>query len=70
MLDEEKLKQLIIRESKLEECIDVCKCPMSYSRLQSELSGIRYKIECCKARSVGLKTRPDNFKAPEFLREY
>jgi len=70
MTSEEKLKELIIKESKIEESIEVCNCPFTFGKLMSELSGVRYKMECCKTRGQGIKTRPDNFVAPSSLRDY
>jgi hypothetical protein len=69
MSDEEKLKQLIIKESKLEDAIAKCTV-REYCCLQSELANVRYKIECCKYRQEGIKARPENYKASEFLSDY
>lgn len=70
MTSEERLQELTIKESKLEESIEVCNCPLTFGKLMSELSGIRYKMECCKTREQGVKTRPENYVAPAHLKEY
>lgn len=70
MTTEEKLRELEKRESKIEQDIEVCRCPLTFGKLMSELSGIRYKMECCKTREQGVKTRPENYVAPAHLKEY
>jgi len=70
MTAEEKLIELAIKQSKLEEAIEVCKCPLTFGKLMSELSRVRYKMECCKTREQGVKTRPENYVAPPSLRDY
>ena len=69
MSDEEKMKQLIIKEAKLEEAIERCNV-REYCCLQNELSNVRYKIECCKSRQQGFTDRQSNYVAPENLRSY
>jgi len=70
MTNEEKLKELIIRENKLEEQIEVTKCPFACHKLLSELAALRYKMETISIRLKGYKERPDVFvckaNIPEF----
>jgi len=70
MTTEERLQELEIKQSKLEQDIEICKCPLTFGKLMSELSGVRYKMECCKTREQGAKTRPENYVAPPNILPY
>jgi hypothetical protein len=68
--NEEKLKDLIIGESKLEDQVLLCKCPLTFAKLMNDISSVRYKMECLKVRCKGYKERPENFICRNDLREY